>query len=119
MTDTLCENPLDTCGGMITQAVMNVYRDQCAKNRPPSLEEMNIHFPAHFFQLLYLHIVVNEAYESVDAKDEQHFREALASGKYDPFMPDATTLHSYLNLSQLSFFNQDYLLLNNAVIGVW
>jgi hypothetical protein len=115
----LDSNPLDSCDGVITQAVLNAYRDQCFSNRPPSLEEINVSFSAHFLQLLYLNIVVNEAYESVNVKDEESFREALLAGEYNPFMPDANTLHSYLNFSQLSFFNQDYYLLNNAVIGVW
>jgi hypothetical protein len=117
--NALCVNPSNTCDGIIVQAVLNVYKDQCARNRPPALDEMNIHFPAHFFQLFYTYIFTHEAYDSVGVEDEHSFREAILTGRYNPFMPDASTLQSYLNMSQLSFFDQDYLILNNAVIGVW
>jgi hypothetical protein len=112
-------NPLDTFESLINDALMETYTGIRATNRPPALDEIEEYFPAHFYQMLHLQVIIHELYHAVGVATEEELRLAVTDGLYQQFVPDIATLRFYLQHHHLSYFDADYVLQNFPVTGVW
>jgi hypothetical protein len=117
--EQVLENPLEMFGDVLEEALADTYIGIRVSNRPPSLEEIAEYFPPHFYQLLYLRIIIDDHYDHMGVKDELELREKIITGLYDRFIPNLQALEMYLKAMQLSYFDRDFYLLNNAVVEVW
>lgn len=117
--EQVLENPLEMFGDVLDVALADTYRGLCVTNRPPSLEEIEEYLPPHFYQMVFLRIVWGDYFKEIGVEDENELREKIADGLYKRFMPNTQAIAIYTKAMQLSYFDRDFYLLNNAVVEVW